>query len=185
MPYKDRERARARSKVYCLAHRDEKAIYNKIYDLSHHEERLAYKRAQYLMNREKRLVYCRTRRDAKHKELLAYEGVYRLMHRKEIAIRMATWAKTHPQEVNEKNRKRDALKRGATIGPIDLTAIKARDKMRCAICGKRVAKKDLSFDHSWPLSLGGPHSQENQRVAHRRCNIKRGAGRIPVQMVLC
>jgi 5-methylcytosine-specific restriction endonuclease McrA len=56
--------------------------------------------------------------------------------------------------------------------------------MRCCICGKKVAENDLSFDHSLPISLGGPHSQENQRVSHWLCNNRRGAGWLPVQMVL-
>ena len=76
------------------------------------------------------------------------------------------------------------MKRNAIVGPIDLEAIKERDRMRCCICGRKVAEKDLSFDHTIPLSLGGPHIQENLRVAHLCCNSRRGAGRLPVQMVL-
>jgi 5-methylcytosine-specific restriction endonuclease McrA len=63
--------------------------------------------------------------------------------------------------------------------------------MRCSICGGKVDERlkfphpdSLSFDHSHPLSLLGPHSQENQRVAHLHCNQLKGIGRLPVQMVL-
>lgn len=77
-----------------------------------------------------------------------------------------------------------ARKAMATIGDIDLDAIKRRDRMVCCICGRKVAEKDLSFDHSVPLSLGGSHTQNNLRVAHRICNSRRGNGCLPVQIVL-
>lgn len=105
--------------------------------------------------------------------------------KQEVAAYYRAYRKAHQSEYAERTRRRDALKLSATIGPIDIEAIKVRDRMRCAICGKKVAEKELSFDHTIPLSLGGPHSQENLRVAHRRCNSRRGAGRLPVQMVLC
>ena len=76
------------------------------------------------------------------------------------------------------------LRRALKNGPIDYKAIKVRDRMRCCVCGKKVKENDLSFDHSIPISLGGPHTQENLRVCHRRCNSRRGPGRLPVQMVL-
>lgn len=80
--------------------------------------------------------------------------------------------------------RRRAIKRNAITGKIDYQAIKVRDRMICCICKKKVAVKDLSFDHSVPLSRGGSHTQENIRVAHLRCNLARGVGRLPVQLVL-
>jgi len=115
----------------------------------------------------------------------AYSRAYAEAHPEEKRARARAYAKAHPQKRAERQRRRQALKRGATVRSIDLEAIKARDRMRCCICGKKVTDKDFSLDHTVPVSLGGAHSQENLRVAHLYCNIRRGPGRLPVQMVLC
>ena len=161
MPYKDKEQGRVRARAYRAAHREGVAAYKAAYCATHKEEKAAYD-----------VTRCTQR------------AAYHSVHREEDNARSRAYKKAHPQENAEARRRHRALKRGAAVGPIDLAAIRIRDRMLCAICGRKVAKKDLSFDHSWPLSLGGSHSQENLRVAHLRHNIQRGAGRIPVQMVL-
>lgn len=167
-------------------HREEIAAYLD----AHREEKIASWRAYREAHREERRVADRAYRAAHREERLAYGRVYHVRHLEEERAYSRAWTKAHPQQAAEKARRRDARKRGATIGPIDFEAIKKRDRMLCCICGKKVFKKPkdpmmrLSFDHSHPLVLHGPHSQENQRVAHLRCNVKRGAGRLPVQMVL-
>jgi 5-methylcytosine-specific restriction endonuclease McrA len=54
----------------------------------------------------------------------------------------------------------------------------------CQICGRRV-DKDLPFLDPWspvideiiPISKGGsPYERDNVRLAHRRCNARRGNG---------
>ena len=94
-------------------------------------------------------------------------------------------------KLHSQRKRRGQIQRTRT-GPIDRKAIKLRDRMVCSICHKPIDERvnyphpdSLSFDHSWPLSLGGPHTQENQRVAHLHCNLKRSIGYLPVQMVLC
>jgi len=42
----------------------------------------------------------------------------------------------------------------------------------------------LSYDHTIPLSVQPVHTQNNLRVCHLGCNLKRGVGRLPVQMVM-
>ena len=162
MPYKDPEQRRAYHISYRATHCEKIRVYLAAYYAAHKEEFIAYT----LAHREEKAAYY-------------------VAHRVERVAAARTYAQAHPLENAEKRRRRRALQRSVTIGPINLEAIKVRDQMRCAICGKRVGVKDLSFDHSWPLSLGGPHSQENQRVAHLHCNKRRGAGKLPVQMVLC
>lgn len=180
MAYKDPEKRRA-------------------YDRAHREERLAWKRAWQEAHREELRAACRVYRKTHLEECRATDRAYQAEHRDEMAAyfrlwseshqaeRRAArrmWAKDHPLQVAEKTRRHRALKRGATIGPIDLEAIKVRDRMTCCICGKKVSERDFSLDHTIPLALGGSHSQENLRVAHLRCNQLKGAGRLPVQMVL-
>lgn len=196
MPYKDPEAARARCRAYHAAHREECNANSRAWAEAHRAERCAYNRAWGVAHREERLVYNRIYREAHQTECLAAERAWRKAHREERLVYMSGWKKKHREEIRayhkahlhedaEKSRRRRALERSATVGPIDLEAIKVRDRMLCCVCGRRVAKKDLSYDHTVPLALGGPHIQENLRVAHRRCNSRRQAGRLPVQMVLC
>jgi len=203
MPYKDLEARRANSRAYYTthkeerlayvkAHREELNAYSQVWQKEHRESRIASCRAYEVGHREEKRAYAEAHREDRR----AYQRVYRAIHLEEIHIyqethreescaRARAWAKTNPQAVAERNRRRRALKRGVTIGPIDLAAIRKRDQMQCCICGKKVNEKDFSLDHSQPLSLGGAHCQENLRVAHLRCNSRRQAGRLPVQMVLC
>lgn len=70
---------------------------------------------------------------------------------------------------------------------IDLNRLYERDKGVCQICGKPVDFNDCHYndngafvagnlypskDHIVPLSLGGKHSWDNVRLAHRICNVK-------------
>lgn len=50
-------------------------------------------------------------------------------------------------------------------------AVLARDGWRCP-CG---ATTDLTIDHIWPLSRGGPDTEDNLRVLCRSCNSSKGA----------
>jgi len=180
MARKDLEEARAYdraySRAYHEAHREERRAYARAYNEVHQDEQRTHARAYRAMHREVRRAYLATRRE----DIAARRRTYDETHRKERYI----WRKAHPQNITKQGRRRRAREHGAAIGLIDFAAIQIRDQMTCCICRRRVAEKDLSFDHSHPLSLGGAHSQENLRVAHLHCNKKRGAGHLPVQMIL-
>lgn len=51
-------------------------------------------------------------------------------------------------------------------------AVYARDGHRCVICS---ATEDLTLDHIYPWSLGGPDAIDNLRVLCRSCNSRKGA----------
>lgn len=51
----------------------------------------------------------------------------------------------------------------------------ARDGYVCGICGLPVPRGDVSIDHIYPRSKGGPTTMANLRVTHRRCNSRKGA----------
>lgn len=51
----------------------------------------------------------------------------------------------------------------------------ARHGRRCARCGSRVRRCDLTVDHIIPLSRGGRTSRFNAAVLCRRCNSSKGA----------
>lgn len=92
--------------------------------------------------------------------------------------RRRRWKRANSQESNHRKR---ARKYGCHYEPIDVRAIYDRDGWVCGICQKIVDKKHKfphrmspSLDHVIPLSLGGPHTPANVRLAHFTCNSKRG-----------
>lgn len=209
-----KEEKAIRDRIYRQAHREEIASYKKAYYVAHRQEIASYHHAYREAHPEKERVHHHNYRATHLEERRAYDRAYNIEHREDHIARACAWNRehperrraiscawrrahkeeqkanirawcaAHPEEKAEQSRRRRARMRDAIIGPIDTGAIKERDRMVCCICGKRVAEKDFSLDHTVPLSLGGPHTQENLRVAHRNCNKRRGAGRLPVQMIL-
>lgn len=45
---------------------------------------------------------------------------------------------------------------------------------RCWLCGRPVSRSEVTMDHRWPKSLGGPYTPDNLAPAHARCNNERG-----------
>jgi len=68
--------------------------------------------------------------------------------------------------------KHNALKRAATISPVDEDAVYKMCDYTCTYCG---STEKLSLDHIIPLSKGGPHAQSNLTVACRSCNSSKNA----------
>jgi len=66
-----------------------------------------------------------------------------------------------------------AKKLGVIIEPVNFGQIYKRDRGVCHVCGKKVTKRNLVFDHLTPMSIGGPHSEGNIKVAHYACNRDR------------
>lgn len=68
---------------------------------------------------------------------------------------------------------------------ISLDALMVRDGYRCWLCGLPVTRRRATRDHVIPRSKGGKNRASNLRLAHRRCNQRRGNGeaitRRPVQ----
>lgn len=117
--------------------------------------------------------------------------------RAENAAKAAKWRKDNPEDTAETMRRyraahsRERLdqsvqyrarKMGATVEPIDYEEIIRRDNDMCHICGEPVDPDATTyeplartFDHIIPLILGGSHSMDNLKVAHRRCNVRKDA----------
>lgn len=94
------------------------------------------------------------------------------------------WRREHPEQHAEKEGRRRARKRGQGFEKIIPSEVYERDGGRCHICGKHVPKSRMSLDHLIPLSRGGGHFKLNVRLAHLECNVRRGAGRMPAQLLL-
>ena len=98
--------------------------------------------------------------------------------------RKLAWQKANPEKRAESEGRRRTRLRGGFVEPVDPFAVAERDGWRCHICGDTVARRDMSLDHLVPIARGGTHEMTNVRLAHLSCNVKRGAGRIPAQLIL-
>lgn len=91
----------------------------------------------------------------------------------------------------DRNRRKNNKRRKARIGArYRLADIAQRDGCKCHLCGKKVnmalpgtEPMGPTIDHLIPVSAGGTDDPANVRLAHRACNIKRGA-RGEVQLLL-
>lgn len=71
---------------------------------------------------------------------------------------------------------------GVEVAPTNRLAIYERDRWVCYLCELPVARYAdgrspwaPSLDHVVPLVAGGPHCDENLRLAHLRCNLVKGS----------
>lgn len=51
-----------------------------------------------------------------------------------------------------------------------------KQKGKCWLCDKNMPPFDVTYDHITPKSAGGSDHLRNLRVAHQRCNQRRGNG---------
>lgn len=82
-------------------------------------------------------------------------------------------AKRHHRRLHRWTRSK-RIRSCADRDPIGLPSLAKRDGWKCHICRKTVTRRDWSIDHLVPLSEGGVHKWENVKLAHFRCNTKRG-----------
>ena len=59
------------------------------------------------------------------------------------------------------------------LAPFNRENIWFRDMGRCAYCDKEVSLRELTFDHVYPRSLGGPANWENIVCACQECNVRK------------
>lgn len=93
--------------------------------------------------------------------------------------RVKQWKARNPFEARLSAMERRARSKWKQAGlPADVfkyADVLARDGWNCYLCGGSVMECELSFDHVVPLSARGPHSMENVKVTHIRCNDSKGA----------
>lgn len=91
-------------------------------------------------------------------------------HHKELR---EAWKAAHPAQLREYDARRSAWRKGASTERVSYEAILERDGYHCHICGGDVLPDDVHFDHVIPLSKGGAHSEDNIRVSHSTCNLRK------------
>jgi len=143
------------------------------------EERRAYDRARYHANPEKRSA--RQWKAANAERNRARDRLWRLANREKERERLRRWKAANLDKVHAER----ASRRGATrTEKIDPVTIYNRDNGRCHICRRQVSAARFHLDHLVPLSRGGTHTEDNVSIAHPRCNLRRGPGRLPAQLRL-
>lgn len=107
------------------------------------------------------------------KKCLDYARLWREENLEMAREKVRKWFKENPQKNREYVRRRHALEKKATVGVVSYENILARDGYICHICGGVVAPNDLHFDHIFPLSRGGEHTEKNIAVSHSKCNLRK------------
>ncbi len=143
-----------------------------------------------IRNRTKLSAQSKQRYWAKREEILEKRRLkykQNVLFAESVKDRMKLWAKSNPDKIRLHriacNRKRRTNNQSHISTKI-LKAVLERETLRCHICHKKISKNKITFDHIVPVSKKGDDSVLNLRLAHLSCNSKRGAGRIPAQMVL-
>lgn len=137
------------------------------------ESKRAYQREHYRRNAE---------------SIKAYQRRYRQRHPDRVKERICRWFLANPEKrraiwaaVGARRRMRLL---SVPVEKFDPVEIAIRDNWRCHICKRKVSKSTMSLDHLMPIFHGGAHARHNVALAHRRCNSRRGPGRLPAQLLL-
>lgn len=161
-----------------------------------HEENKARQRAYYAANAARLRAAAKRRRED---DPAKARGIRKRHWANGGREKQAEWNAAHPDRIAEyqrcymernlpkfadKNQRRRAKVRASEVEKIDRLAIYDRDGGLCHICGKRVSARSFTLDHLVPIARGGPHIATNVRVAHKSCNSRRGADRLPAQLIL-
>jgi 5-methylcytosine-specific restriction endonuclease McrA len=145
------------------------------------EQRILYKKKWYQENRERHLRKFKEYH-ATHLEEARKSQKKRRIENPEYQVNWfknhpgyySEQAKKHPFESRKKSLLRYARRKRATIGKCDYKFILERDKSMCHICNRIVDFSDIHYDHVIPLSRGGFHSNDNIKISHSVCNLRKG-----------
>jgi hypothetical protein len=94
----------------------------------------------------------------------------------------ARWRLKNPDKVKAKNWIRRSIRFDVDAEEVLFSAVVDRDNAICQLCQRPVSmgyrwphQMSPELDHKVPVSRGGPHTYENVQLAHRICNLRKGA----------
>lgn len=121
------------------------------------------------------LTYQKLRRETNPNARLYHQQYYEATKERHQTI-MAKWRSENKNKMLQywHNYKAKQRANGPIDEDIDIIALIDRDDGICQIC-KELCLDDPSIDHIKPVSKGGTHTWDNVQLAHRICNIKKGA----------
>lgn len=103
-----------------------------------------------------------------------YKMAWKERNPQQVIESRARYNREHRETTIAWTQRRRARRAGVVVGEVDYKRVWKREKGICYLCGRPVAEGDIHYDHVVPLSRGGAHSEDNVRVTHARCNIKKG-----------
>ena len=192
-----------------LKHRPKRLQEMKAYRLTNLESIRLQRKRHYQANKPFILLKCKTYRlshlqeeaerskryrQTHKKDLTQKKTVYQVRNRQRINLYRRTWSHLHPDIIRDRMKRRRAKIKGLNLRSehINTLEIAERDNWICHICKRKISKENmhrnysgqLTLDHLIPKIHGGPHLKENVAIAHRSCNSRMGAGRLPAQLRL-
>jgi 5-methylcytosine-specific restriction endonuclease McrA len=175
----NRERIKAQTSTYQKTNVENVRAYHRAYrDRNRERDRAAVRarsKAWYEANKERALTRSRLVVLANPERTRAIGRAY---YRRNVESRRANtrrYFREHPEKNRELASRRRAREREAFIDQVNYEAIWLRDSGICHLCGGAVERSACHFDHVIPLAKGGAHSMENIKVAHARCNLRKGS----------
>jgi 5-methylcytosine-specific restriction endonuclease McrA len=172
----ERRRREQMSPEQLAQYREQNRLRNKRYYGANTEKALAKARAWKKRNRPKLRLYAN-----------AYNAVYlQDPHARQLLReRIQRYTRRHPERRADLALRRVAQKKGSPItDKVMREIVYERDHGICHLCQEPVTRAEMSMDHLIPLADHGPHTLRNVALAHKRCNFRRGKGRIPAQLRL-
>lgn len=127
-----------------------------------------------------------TAKNADH--IAAVHTAYYQSHKAEFLARTTAWRKANPEKWTAIHARWVAHKKGASVNDFTheqwVEILEVFDH-RCAYCPSqcslcKTGTHELTQDHVWPLSKGGPHTASNIVPACRSCNASKNAGDVPI-----
>lgn len=182
----NKERLQAYRKEYRAANLEREQERDRQRYRSDPEGQRARVKDYYERNREQVVAREAARRDARRERYRSADKKWRDTHPERQQAKLKAWHLANPGKNADYSAKRRARIDAQDPNPetIDRMAIYDRDGGRCHICRRHVSRASFHLDHLVPIARGGLHRAENVAIAHPRCNLSRGPGRKPAQLIL-
>jgi 5-methylcytosine-specific restriction endonuclease McrA len=172
----DPDKQRQRRRDYYAAHPEEQREARRAYyEANVDEERARAMRYRAVVDPELRRRWGREHYARHRVQRIQQAAGYSARHPDRVHGYKRKWDKANPLKRREIKHRRRAREYATRVDPIDYAAIYHRDKGICHICHNPTPKDRLHFDHVIPLARGGTHTEGNIKVAHARCNLRKGA----------
>jgi 5-methylcytosine-specific restriction endonuclease McrA len=190
-----RERAREAQKKYRETHKEklrEKHNASSRADYQKHKDRYKANAKKWAENNSERRKEIVTKWGLNNPERKReFSNAYYENNKERVAVVHREYLKNNPDVRKERNKRRRARERGASVELFKSIEIYKRDGWICQLCKKKVNKRftypnpwSASIDHIIPLSKGGGHSRDNVQMAHLICNKKAFTGGVKQLLLL-
>lgn len=165
--------AKARSKAYQEAHKEQIRENKRLYQQAHKEHLAAYiKQWQQENSRE---AYLKQWQQEHQEEQRIYKRMYYLSHQEELREHAKQYGKTEQgrlvNKAHKHRRKAQKLAAGGSYTARDIHLQLERQKHKCYWCHKKL--EQYHIDHVIPLARGGSNAPDNLVLACPRCNMSR------------